>query len=170
MHPEIPVEGITLEELFRDRYVDVQSLKARLQQVAQDEGLPFGNRSMTYNTRLAQETAKWAESQGLGEAFHMAVFRAYFADGTNIGDVSELVRLAVSVGLPAAQAEKITRSRSYGESVEKDWSRAGQLGIMAVPTFVLGGQTMVGAQAYPVLKEFVKRNGIRPRLELVSQS
>ncbi len=85
LHPEIPEEGLTLEELFRGRNSDMDEMMARLKRVAREEGLPLGDRRRTYNSRLAQELGKWAEEKGRGEDFHAAVFRAYFADGKNIG-------------------------------------------------------------------------------------
>ena len=57
---------------------------ARLRQVARELDLPFGERKMTFNSRLAQELGKWAEDQGRGDAFHHAVFLAYFQRGENI--------------------------------------------------------------------------------------
>ena len=40
---------------------------ARLKQVAEELGLTLGKRKKTYNSRLAQELAKWAESKGRGD-------------------------------------------------------------------------------------------------------
>jgi len=88
LHPEIPEEGMTLQELFKGR-IDLESVKARLMRVAREEGLPFGPRDMTYSSRLAQELGKWAESEGRGKAYHDAVFRAYFAEaGTSESDLN----------------------------------------------------------------------------------
>jgi predicted DsbA family dithiol-disulfide isomerase len=64
----------------------------------------LGRRKKTYNSRLAQELAKWAESKGKGDSFNEAIFRAYFVDGINIGKVDELVDLAKSIGLPEEEA------------------------------------------------------------------
>jgi predicted DsbA family dithiol-disulfide isomerase len=85
LHPETPEEGTTLQELFKGRGIELEGMKARLMQVAREEGLPFGPRDKTYNSRLAQELGKWAESKGRGKAYHDAVFRGYFAEGKNIG-------------------------------------------------------------------------------------
>ena len=76
--------------------MDIEKAKKRLKQVADELGLPWGDRKMTYNSRLAQELGKWAEEQGKGDTFHGAAFRAYFVDGLNIGKVAELVKLAKS--------------------------------------------------------------------------
>ena len=60
------MEGRSLEDLFRGQPVDIPEILARLKSVARAEGLPFGNREMTYNSRPAQELGKWAESRGEG--------------------------------------------------------------------------------------------------------
>ncbi len=131
---------------------------AHLKTIADAEGLPFGNRTRTYNSRLAQELAKWAESQGKGDVFHEAAFRAYFVDGKNIAKKENLLDIAVSVSLDPAKAGKIVEERIYREAVDADWRRARQLGITAVPTFLLGKDRLVGAQPYHHMKAFALRN------------
>ena len=128
---------------------------AHLKTIADAEGLPFGDRTKTYNSRPAQELAKWAESQGKGDVFHEAAFRAYFADGKNIAKMENLLDIAVSVSLNPDEAGKIIEERTYQEAVDADWQRAYQLGITAVPTFLYGENRLVGAQSYKTLKEFV---------------
>ena len=83
LHPETPDEGLELADLFAGRY-DIDAMMQRCAEVAKEIGLPFGNRTYTYNSRRALELGKWAEEQGAGEAFHMTVYRAYFVDGSNI--------------------------------------------------------------------------------------
>jgi predicted DsbA family dithiol-disulfide isomerase len=81
LHPETPEGGLTLEELFAGRDIDIPSAMARLKKVARELDLPWGERKKTYNSRLAQELGKWAETKGKGDEYHDAVFRAYFVDG-----------------------------------------------------------------------------------------
>jgi len=135
----------------------------RLQQAAQEAGLPFSTRKMTYNSRLAQELAKWAEAEGRGEEYHRAVFRAYFAQGINIGKVQELLALVRSLGLPEAGAETVLRERGFKQAVDLDWARSRELGIRAVPTFVLGRQSLVGAQPYKKLAALLETAEVRRR-------
>ena len=66
LHPETPENGQTLEQLFAGQAVDLDQVMIRLKQAAQEAGLPFNDRTMTYNSRLAQELAKWAETEGSG--------------------------------------------------------------------------------------------------------
>jgi len=155
LHPETPPEGRTLESLFAGRPVDIPAMIKHMKIVAAAEGLPFGDRTKTYNSRLAQEIAKWAETQGRGEEFHLAAFRAYFADGKNIAEIDNLVEMAVSVGLNPDEAQKIIAERTYSLAVDEDWQMARHLDIRAVPTFIWGQNRLVGAQPYEVLKKFI---------------
>ena len=156
---------MTLEQLFAGQPIDWNEVKARLKKAAQDAGLPFAERGMTYNSRLAQELAKWAETRGSGEAYHRAVFRAYFVQGINIGKIEELAALAKDLGLPAGEARAVLERRDFKEAVDRDWARAHQLGIRAVPTFILGPQILVGAQPYEKLTALMAAAGITKRQE-----
>ena len=133
---------------------------ARLEQVARDLELPFGDRKMTYNSRLAQELGKWAEQMGKGDAFHDAVFRAYFADGRNIADANILADVATSVGLDAKEAHTVLAARTFKEAVDTDWARASESRVTAVPTFLTNGQTLAGAQPFNVLVNFMLQNNV----------
>jgi predicted DsbA family dithiol-disulfide isomerase len=151
LHPEIPEEGLTLDQLFAGRGIDVTKVAERLERMADDLRLPMGRRDRSYNSRLAQELGKWAETKNMGDAFHMVLFRAYFVDGRNIGKVEELVGLAQSVGLPEAEARGVLGERTFREAVDDDWKRCRALGITAVPTFMTHSRTVVGLQPYEVL-------------------
>jgi predicted DsbA family dithiol-disulfide isomerase len=157
LHPETPEEGLTLEELFAGRDIDIPAALDRLMRVAADCGLPFGMRTRTYNSRRAQELGKWAESLDKGEDFHLAAFKAYFAEGLNIAKIPVLVELAESIGLKGA--EEVLSKGTFKEAVEHDWRYSRSCGITAVPTFVANGRMVVGAQPYNVLEELIKASG-----------
>jgi len=163
LHPETPEEGCTLEELFAGRNVDIPGVLARLEKVASELDLPWGERRMTYNSRLAQELAKWAEAQGKGDAFHDAAFRAYFVEGLNLAKKDVLVRLAGSVGLDEEGARKVLESRRFRAAVDEDWRLSREQGITAVPTFVINGAGLVGAQPYEKLEEFLTNQKVPQR-------
>lgn len=127
----------------------------RLAANAQAEGLAWGLRTMTFNSRRAQELGKWAEEQGKGEAFHLAMFRAYFAEGQNIYDLEVLAREAAKVGLEPDAAIEAVESGRYAQAVDADWAYSRQVGISAVPSFLAGRRLLVGAQPYAQLKALV---------------
>ena len=132
----------------------------RLGRVARELDLPFGERTTTYNSRLAQELGKWAEDQTKGDAFHHAVFLAYFQHGKNIARHSVLLDICRAIGLEEAAAQRVLEQREYKPIVDRDWQLSRQLGITAVPTFILGGRRLVGAQSYAALESLVKSAGI----------
>ena len=111
---------MTLEELFAGRPINIEQVLDHLARVADELGLPLGKREKTYNSRLAQELGKLAEKQGLGEPFHMAAFKAYFADGWNIGLESTLVDLGMSVGLSEADVQDALEKRTFKHAVDED--------------------------------------------------
>ena len=157
LHPETPAEGKSLQELFAGRGYDIASMQAQMRARMQAEGLPYGDRKMTYNSRLAQELGKWADTQPGGEAIHDALFRAYFVDGRNIGDPEALVQIAESVGLAGDKAREVLEKRSFKAAVDADWQKSREYGVTGVPTFVSGGRGVVGAQPYEVLAQLVAR-------------
>ena len=157
LHPETPPQGRSLEDLFAGRGYDIPKMQAQMRARMQAEGLPYGTRTMTYNSRLAQELAAWADTQPGGEAIHDAMFRAYFVDAKNIGDPEVLVDIAKSVGLPAERAREVIEKRTHKAAVDADWEKSRRYGVTGVPTFVAGNQGVVGAQPYEVLEELVKQ-------------
>jgi predicted DsbA family dithiol-disulfide isomerase len=159
LHPETPPEGRTLAELFAGSGMDVTAMLAQLRQVAGDLGLPFGDRPMTYNSRNAQELGKWAEDLGKGEAYHQAVFHAYFADGINIHQPEEIAAIAGRAGLSPDAAAAVLNERRFASRVDADWQRSRSLGVRAVPTFRIGATMLTGAQPYGVLAQAVEQAG-----------
>lgn len=148
LHPETPEEGRELSELFAGREADIGAMQTRLFQLAAAEGLPLAGRTRTYNSRLAQELGKWAESRGTGDQFRRAVYQAYFVDGSNIALTDELLRIAGSIGLPVDEARAVLAVRSFAAAVDADWQRAGELRITAVPTHLCGGKKLAGFGPY----------------------
>ena len=124
----------------------------------EEEGLPYNSeRDRSYNSRLAQELAKWAESKGKGDEIHDPIFRAYFVDAENIGKPEVLTEIAKSIGLPADEAVEALMSRSFKEAVDADWKRCAALQVSAVPTFLVGRYALVGAHPYEELERLVLR-------------
>ena len=154
LHPDTPPEGRSLKAMFAGRGADVQVLHQRMADLMRGEGLPYGERTHTYNSRLAQELGKWADTRGV-DAVHDIVYRAYFVENRNISDIEELVRLAEVAGLPSAEARDVLVERRAKESVDADWAKSREYGITGVPTFVVGRRGLVGAQPYEALEQFV---------------
>ena len=156
LHPETPDSGIPLEELFRGRGYDIEAMKQRMSGLMAEENLPYGNRSHTYNSRFAQDLAKWGESVPEGEALNLKLFKAYFGEGRNLAEPVVLLEVADAAGLDRDAAEEMIRKRSFRDAVDADWKRAHERGVTGVPTFVSGNRGLVGAQPYEALEQLIR--------------
>lgn len=164
LHPETPLEGRALADLFAGR--SETELKARQDQMRglmAEEGLPYGDRTHTYNSRLAQEVGAWADTQEGGEAIHDAIYKAYFVEAKNIGDPNVLLNIVKANNLSVEEARKVIEERTFKDVVDEDWRKSHQLGVTGVPTFVAAGQGVVGAQPYETLEKFLGSVGVTKR-------
>jgi predicted DsbA family dithiol-disulfide isomerase len=157
LHPETPAEGRALADLFRGRNVDLAAMHAQMKARMTAEGLPYGERTMTYNSRLAQELGKWADTEPGGEAIHDALFRAYFVEARDISRPPVLLDIAERVGLPVTAAREVLEQRTFKAAVDRDWQLSREHGITGVPTFVAGRHGVVGAQPYEALERLVQK-------------
>jgi predicted DsbA family dithiol-disulfide isomerase len=163
LHPETPAEGRSMAELYAGRNVDPEAMYTRMKTLMDAEGLPYGRRTHTYNSRLAQELGKWADTQPGGEAIHDALYRAYFVEARNIGDPEILVEIARSVGLPEDEARAVLSERRFKDAVDADWAKSHDYGVTGVPTFVAARYGVVGAQPYEVLEQLLDKAGAQRR-------
>jgi predicted DsbA family dithiol-disulfide isomerase len=157
LHPDTPAEGRSLADLFARRNVDRKAMHAQMKARMDAEGLPYGERTMTYNSRLAQELGKWADTQPGGEAIHDALFRAYFVEMRDISQPAVLLDIARQVGLSVDGAREVLEKRTFKAAVDADWELSRQYGITGVPTFVVGRHGVVGAQPYEALEQLVRK-------------
>ena len=149
LHPETPPEG-------KPRNMSGPS---RVDAMLEREGLPFTERRFSYNSRSAQELAKWAKREGREDAFNDAVYRAYFVDAANIAEPDVLLRLAEEAGLPVEEARRVLSDRTFRQDVNDDWQRCHSLGVSAVPTYLSEGLAIVGAEPYDRLERLVTEAG-----------
>jgi predicted DsbA family dithiol-disulfide isomerase len=163
LHPETPAEGRTLLELFGRGPEDIKAKNTRMKGLMEAEGLPYSERSHTYNSRLAQEIGTWAETRSGGTAIHDKFFEAYFVDCRNIGDVEVIIDVVKSVGLDEREARAVLAERRFEDAVDADWAKSRSYGVTGVPTFVSNGQGLVGAQPYETLQQLMAQVGARRR-------
>jgi predicted DsbA family dithiol-disulfide isomerase len=163
LHPETPAQGRSLADLYAGRGLDPEAMYQRMKGLMDAEGLPYGRRTHTYNSRLAQELGKWADTVPGGAALHDRLYRAYFVEARNIGDPEILVDVAEKAGLSGEAAREVIASRRFKGAVDEDWAKSRAYGVTGVPTFVAARYAVVGAQPYEVLAQLLEKAGAQKR-------
>jgi predicted DsbA family dithiol-disulfide isomerase len=110
------------------------------------------------NTFDAHRLIHLAGERGVQDAVKERLLRATFTDGEPIGDREVLLRLAVEAGLPKDEAAAVLESDTYATEVRADENLALDLGISAVPFFVLDRTFGIpGAQPSDVILRALQR-------------
>jgi predicted DsbA family dithiol-disulfide isomerase len=87
-----------------------------------------------------------------------ALFRAYFEDERNLGDIDVLCEVAASVGLDAAEARHALDDGRYAADVQEQLSWARAAGVSGVPTVIYNERfAVVGAQDLAVFRDVAQR-------------
>jgi predicted DsbA family dithiol-disulfide isomerase len=83
---------------------------------------------------------------------------AYFTNGLNIADINALAQCASSVGINEDESMRFLRSDDLSADVRTEIASAADLGVTAVPTFVINGQWSVpGAQDIEMFERILER-------------
>ncbi len=118
--------------------------------------MPLKRPPIQPRSRLAHEAAKWADKQGRFEEYNLAIFRAFFEHGKDIGEIEILKGLAADLKLDAESLHISLKNSDYTAMVLADENEARQVGVRAVPAFVANGKVQVaGVQSAERLHEFL---------------
>ena len=131
----------------------IETGRPRLVQMAREVyGLEMNPGKMDGTSRAALIGAKVAEVAGAGDAYHDAVFRAYWQQAQDIGDRAVLAGIAADVGLDRDAFLTALDDPRYEEAVLADVDLAHRYGLGGVPALVFQGKYLVsGAQPYETL-------------------
>lgn len=88
-------------------------------------------------SRKAFETALFARDEGRFDVVHRAIFKAFFEDGLDIGDVDVLLDIAAICGLDPESLEGALSEGRYTAAVIEDERLAGEVGITGVPFAIM---------------------------------
>jgi predicted DsbA family dithiol-disulfide isomerase len=161
LHPGIPPEGQPIPWPPEVRAQRGQNFK----RLADQAGLPYGDRSHWYDSEPAHEASEWASEQGAGEKFRHAIYDAYFVKNINIGSPDVLAKIANDLGLDGDDLREALKEERYRERVTEQFQEAHQVGVTGVPTFVAGGYAVVGAQPYEMFIRLMETVGAQRRAE-----
>lgn len=102
----------------------------------------------TPNTINAHRLIHWAGIEGRQTAVVSALFKANFVDGLNIGDVDVLVGVAEGCEMDGPVTRTLLESDSDVKSLQEREAHSREMGVTAVPTFIVNNSAVVpGAQS-----------------------
>ena len=128
-----------------------------LKSYADEAGLVMRRPPLTPYSMYALEATEYAKEQELFDPFHRGLYRAFWEDSKDIGDLSVIRDVAEGTGLDWPSLEQRLESRYYEEKVMRQYREAMDLGINGIPGFVIGKYMFTGAQGYDVFKAVVER-------------
>jgi predicted DsbA family dithiol-disulfide isomerase len=165
LDPTVPAEGIDAQEHLKGKYAPhlIAEMNERLAGIAHDEGLPLrdlGAPSVRPNTFDAHRLLAAALPDGVArqQALGDELFAAYWARGENVGLRDVLADAAAAAGLSPELVATVLDGDDYAVAVRAEERLAADLGIRAVPGFVIADRFLVsGAQPPAALAEAVRK-------------
>jgi predicted DsbA family dithiol-disulfide isomerase len=116
------------------------------------------------NSRKAHEATEYARSKGKLAEFHHAVLERYWSQGEDISDWEVLKGAATAAGLDGAEMQAEVEAGKWKQDVLAGVEAAHEIGINAVPTFIVGGQFAIqGAQDARVFRQAFERLGFKSK-------
>ena len=165
LNPDMPEEGMDRIEYLETKFGPRENLvKAYLpvQEAAEQAGLPFdlSRITRTPNTLNAHRLIHWAGLEGRQTALVSALFRAYFADGVDIGAAEALVSVAERAGMDGDVTRRLLASDADRDQIIARDREIRARGLTGVPGFVIDGEhVLVGAQPVHVWQSVIDQLG-----------
>ena len=161
LNPDMPLEGMDRRAYLEGKFGGKeQAVKVygQIDQHARDVGLELdlGAIKRTPNTLDAHRLIHWAGIEQRQSMVMSALFRAYFKEGRDIGEVEVLADLADTCGMDAALVQRLLATDEDLEGIREKDAGFRKMGVNSVPTFIIAGQHAVpGAQSVEVWRSVI---------------
>lgn len=161
LDPSMPVEGVDRKTHLEHKFGSLEKLKPvqqALEEAGRAEGISFAfdKIARTPNTLNSHRLIRWAHSLGIQDEIVEGLFHAYFVEGRDIGQTKVLAEIGDVVGMDGELVEELLNSDADIESVTQQDTMARKFGVQGVPSFLLGGKTLImGAQDAEALASMI---------------
>jgi len=152
LNPTMPSDGMDRTTYLKAKFGSLEAfgrMEEQLLAAGTDEQIPFAFEKiqLTPNTFAAHRLVWHAAQQGKQDGVVENLFRAYFLEGNNIGDLKILTHVAAEAGLDRTETESFLASDKGAAEVKGEEAVGRRLGIRGVPYFILNGTISIsGAQ------------------------
>ena len=151
-----------LDYLTKRKGMTMEQSQGMLDQIAQrgkEVGIIFNQEnSIPVNTLQAHRIIHFAQEHGLASQMEEALFKAYFTDNKNIGDLEVLIDLAANIGLVRDDVANYLASNAGTDAVKADIAEAQKLRIGGVPFFFVDKTYAIsGAQPISTIAQILRQ-------------
>jgi predicted DsbA family dithiol-disulfide isomerase len=148
VHPETPPQG-SPKPISPRVWPEV---RARLQQLAREVGLPIDPPDRNVNSRFALETAELVRAKrgdGVAGTFHHALSRDFFAQGADISKLPVVIPIAEGYGVSASDVGDAWQERRFRRTVDVFIDQAKMAGVAGVPAMAWPNQPAIVGMMRP---------------------
>ncbi|WP_439577804.1 DsbA family oxidoreductase [Elioraea sp.] len=152
LNPDMPEEGVERASYRAAKFGSLErsrELDAQVAAAGAESGLEFRHDLMlrTPNTTNPHRLVRFAAEEGRQREVVEAIFRAYFNEGHDIGDLAVLAGIGGACGMDRNATLARLRSNEAVAEVRAQAASASRAGITGVPSFVLNRHLLFsGAQ------------------------
>ncbi len=152
LNPPMPAEGQDRKAYIRAKFGSDEragEIYETIRNAGDAENIAFAFDSINRvpNTIASHRLISWSLAFGRQDSVVEGLFRSYFVEGKNIGEVDILAEVAAAAGLDKSEAEAYLSSEAGVEQTLAETQEAHRLGISGVPCFIFDGKYAVsGAQ------------------------
>lgn len=139
--------------LARRKNISLESsvqLHSQVTETARGVGLEYNfDTTVIANSFDAHRLIQLAKLNGLGDAAEERLFKAYFTEGKDISDHLTLIILGDEIGLDGKLVKQMLDNNALSDEVRYDERQARELGISAVPFFVINDRYGISGAQQP---------------------
>lgn len=123
--------------------------------------IPFNPPPITTDPTPAAMVSFAAEEAGVLPAYVKQVMWAEWAEGLDIGQTEVLHQVGEQCGLDTGQVDTALSSAANTASLGANWDEAQSLGVIGVPSFVVGEEIFWGNDRLDFVEEFLEELGLK---------
>ena len=159
LNPDMPAEGVDHKKHLAEKLGGEEAVTRAHEMLAglgREAGIDFDFPAVKIspNTLDAHRLLRWAMIEGpeVQNRAAVALFKAYFEDGRNVGDRAVLLDIAEACGMDRAVVTALFSAGADVDSVKEEIGMARDMGVTGVPCFIIDNKyAVMGAQSVDVL-------------------
>ncbi|MEM7469019.1 MAG: DsbA family protein [Pseudomonadota bacterium] len=115
--------------------------------------IPFNPPPITTDPTPAAMLSLFAEARGCLAPYVKRVMWSEWAEGKDIGQTQVLMDIAKEVGLEVSAAQVALEDGENTQRLEENWTHAQSIGVIGVPSFVIGEEIFWGNDRFDFVLE-----------------